>query len=133
MQVDPGALPTETSAPRDRQIDCHCADRRRIFGGLGEGVNCARWHATPPNFASILVAPGSGGFIRTTSNRSYAPSVIPWPYAQLLFAAPAQHPRRDAERPADFGNVQKGLILCQILEPSKDVSMPTSGLGLLVN
>src|SRR5215510_7734220 len=128
MQVDPGALPAETSAPRDRQIDCHCADRRHIFGGLGEGVNGARWHATPPSFASILLAPARGGFIRTTSNRSYTPegSVIAWPHAQLLLAAPAQHPLRDAERPADFGNVRKGLILCQILEPSKDVSMPTS-------
>src|SRR6516165_3730859 len=62
-----------------------------------------------------------------------AASILGRAHAELLLAAPAQRPLRDAERPADFGNVQNGLMLCQILEPSKDVSMPTSGLGLLVN
>ena len=53
-------------------------------------------------------------------------------HPQVLLAALAQRFFRDAERPADFGSVQKGLILEQILEPRKDVSMPTGGLGFLV-
>src|SRR6516165_3908731 len=53
-----------------------------------------------------------------------AANVLGRAHAELLFAGQAQLACRDAERPADFGNVQKGLILCQIFEPSKDVSMP---------
>ena len=69
----------------------------------------------PSQFASILLAPPRGGFTRTTSNRLYAApgAVIPRADAQVLLAAPAERPLRDAERPADFGNVQKGLILEQ--------------------
>ena len=54
-------------------------------------------------------------------------------HPQMRLAALAQHPMRGAERHDNFRDAGKRFSVEQILESSKGVSMPTSGLGLLVN
>src|SRR5271166_5253178 len=45
-------------------------------------------------------------------------------HPELLLAAPAQHPVRDAEHRADFGDAQKRLHIEHTLEPGENIPMP---------